>query len=83
MKTIQTILKLIIFAGIIIILGTAGASDLGRLSLLESISQGLLGTIFIFSGGAGLNLIKIIRPRHKRAKLHKRKTAIVRISSAA
>lgn len=84
MKTIQTILKLIILSGIIIIIGTAGASDLGRLSLLESISQVLLGIIFIFSGKAGLNLIKILKPRHRRqAKFHKRKTAIVRISNAA
>lgn len=84
MKTIQAILKLTVLTGIIIILGTAGASDLGRISLLESISQVLLGAIFIFLGGAGLNLIKILKPyRRKGAKLHKRKTAIVRLSNAA
>ncbi len=84
MKIIQTILKLTVLTGIIIILGTAGASDLGRLSVLESISQVLLGTIFIFLGGAGLNLIKILKPsRRRRARIHKRKTAIVRISNAA
>ncbi len=75
MKKIKAILKLMVLTGILIILGTAGASDLGRISLLESISQILLGAIFIFCGGAGLNLVKILRPlKRKRINFQKQKS---------
>lgn len=73
MKKAKTLSKLIIFIGIIIILGTAGASDLERLTLLESISQILLGSIFIFCGTAGLGLLKILKPaKSKREKIQSR-----------
>lgn len=79
MKKLKTILKLTVFAGILIILGTAGASDLGRLSVLEGLSQIILGSIFIFCGSAGLNLIKFFQSAKRkrigfqRCKTHERK----------
>ncbi len=74
MKKAKAILKLIILSGVIIILGTAGSSDLGRITLLESISQVILGVILIFCGNAGLNLIKILKPaKRKRVRFARRK----------
>ncbi len=71
MKKAKAILKLTIFFGLAIILGTAGASDLGRLTLLESISQVLFGIILIFAGSAGLRLIK--EAKRKRVNFKKRR----------
>lgn len=66
MKKIKSIFKLTIFIGIIIILGTAGASDMGRLSVLESLSQIIFGLILIVCGNMGINFIKLISLAHRK-----------------
>ncbi len=82
MKTSKIISKAMIFLGAAIILGTAGASDLMELSLAESISQILLGVIFIFCGKALLNLLKLLTPM-KRKKRSKRVVCTGNVKNAA
>lgn len=82
MKTSKIISKAMIFLGVAILLGTAGASDLMELSLTESVSQILLGIIFIFCGKAGLNLLKLLSPI-KRKKRSKRVVCTGNVKSAA
>ena len=82
MKKANFIFKLMIIAGIFIVLGTAGASDLGRIDLSEIISHILFSTILIVSGKLGL---KIIKPKHSliRRKIRKTKTVTIREAKAA
>lgn len=73
MKKAVNCLKLIIFIGIMIILGTAGASDLGRLEIRECISSLLSGALLIVGGTAGLRLIAIVKElRQKSARAVRR-----------
>ncbi len=84
MKKAKTILKLSILVGIIIILGTAGASDLGRLSINESLSQIILGIILMFCGNAGLSLIKLCKSgKRKNMRFQKNKPCKHKTANAA
>ncbi len=69
MKNTKNFFKLMIFAGIFIILGTAGASDLGRIALSEIFSQITLGFILIISGKTGLKILKAISVPKRKAHL--------------
>ena len=73
MKKTEDCLKLIIFIGIMVILGTAGASDLGRLEIRECISGILLSASLIVSGTAGLRIMAVVKELgRKNAKVVRR-----------
>ncbi len=78
MKRLQTLFKMTVFAGIIIILGTAGASDLERLGIEDAIWQIVLGGILTVSGSLGLRAAKAKKIRRcnqrcKKIKLNNRR----------
>lgn len=58
MKNLNFISRLLIFAGCAVILGTAGASDLGTITFKGILSGILSGTALIISGKIGLSLCK-------------------------
>lgn len=66
MKKAENLLKLTIFAGIILILGTAGASDLGRLTAGECLSKLFLGIAMISGGGTGLKIVAALKSAGQR-----------------
>ncbi|MBE7011867.1 MAG: hypothetical protein E7415_04255 [Ruminococcaceae bacterium] len=72
MKKTSIFLRLVIIAGVFIILGTAGASDLERLNLSEIFPYMLLGVSLIMFGRFGLMLVKArqtsIRRKIRRSK---------------
>ena len=64
MKNLNVISKLSVFIGCIIILGTAGASDLGTLSFKGILSGVLWGSAFIISGKFGLFMFKTAKRKN-------------------
>lgn len=82
MKNLNFIFRLMIFSGILIILGTAGASDLERLGLSETFSQILLGAGLFFTGKLGLSFIKAKRTVLRR-RVRRHKTITLRQAEAA
>jgi hypothetical protein len=54
----NTLFQCTISVGLIIILGTAGSSDLNAISLTETILFGILGLVIMFIGLAGCNATK-------------------------
>lgn len=82
MKNLNFIFRLMISSGILIILGTAGASDLERLGLSETLSQILLGAGLFFAGRLGLSLIKAKRAVLRR-RVRRNKTITLRQVNAA
>lgn len=84
MKKLKFLLKATVLSGIIIILGTAGASDLGRIDLEECFSRILLGLALICIGKAGLNMAKLTSLQRKRPKnFQKQKSLTERTANAA
>ena len=82
MKKANILFKLTIMAGIFILLGTAGASDLERIGLTETFSQILLGITLILSGKLGLMILKVKRASIRR-KMRRTKTVAIRQANAA
>ena len=82
MKKANILFKLTIMAGIFILLGTAGASDLERIGLTETFSQILLGITLILSGKLGLMILKVKRASIRR-KMRRTKTIAIRQANAA
>jgi hypothetical protein len=82
MKKANILFKLTIVAGIFILLGTAGASDLERIGLAETFSQILLGITLILSGKLGLMILKVKRASIRR-KMRRTKTVAIRQANAA
>lgn len=84
MKKAKFLLRLMILTGILIIFGTAGASDLERINLADCVSQIMIGGGLILSGKAGLNFLKAARlTRRKKAHQGKPKTALLGHANAA
>ncbi|MBQ2890818.1 MAG: hypothetical protein IJE44_04135 [Clostridia bacterium] len=83
MKNTKTIFKLLIFAGIFILLGTAGASDLGRLSITEIVSKVTLGFSLILTGRFGIAVLKHRCAKRKRIISAQRRKAQRSLVSAA
>ena len=82
MKKANILFRLTIIAGIFILLGTAGASDLERIGLAETFSKILFGITLILSGKLGLMILKVKRASIRR-KTRKAKTVAIRQASAA
>lgn len=48
-----------ILAGILLILGTAGSSDLGSLNMSEIVARGCIGVLFMTVGYVGLKFSEV------------------------
>ena len=83
MKNTKTIFKLLIFAGILILLGTAGASDLERLGTNEILSNIILSLSLILSGRVGLSFVKHRYAKRRRILSSQRRKAQRSLVSAA
>ncbi len=82
MKNTKTFFKLLIFAGIFILLGTAGASDLDKIGITEILSNSLLSFSFIFVGKIGLALLKHRDTKRRRIVTARRKAQFGQASAA-
>ena len=82
MKKTIILLRLIISAGILIIFGTAGASDLERIGLSEIFSQLILGGSLIMFGRFGLTIIKAKQTIHRK-KIRKGKAVSINRAKVA
>lgn len=67
MKIINFLFNLIIAAGVFMILGTAGGSDMGSITLSEIFTYTLSGIALILVGHSGKTLIKSIVQSPKKA----------------
>lgn len=81
MKKINNSLNLIVFIGVIIILGTAGASDLENLSFSEMLTQMELGIKLVVFGKSGMLFLKVLKAH--RQKKRNTKTAVLKQVKAA
>lgn len=67
MKTVKKFFNALITIGFLVLIGTAGASDCGILSVAETCNQILFSAIMIMSGYAGKwLLLKIIKRKKKK-----------------
>ncbi len=73
MKNTKTFFKLLIFAGIFILLGTAGASDLDKIGIAEILSNALLSFSLILVGRFGLAVLKLRNTKRRRMVTTRRK----------
>lgn len=65
MKTIKKFLNALITSGFLVLIGTAGASDCGILSVVETSNQILFSAVLILSGFAVKYFILKINKRKK------------------
>ena len=63
----KKIANLLIFAGVLVFIGSAGSSDLGQISTRVILQNCLLGAIFIVSGYG----IKMILPKKHKCKIYR------------
>ncbi len=73
MKNTKTIFKLLIFAGIFILLGTAGASDLEKIKAAEILPNALFSFSLILVGRCGLAVLKLLNTKRRRTVTTRRK----------
>lgn len=72
MKNTKTIFKLLIFAGIFILLGTAGASDLEKIGITEILPNALLSFSLILVGRCGIAVLKLRNTKRRRVATARR-----------
>ena len=72
MKVVQAISVVCMLSGMLLVLGTAGGSDLGRLSFSEILTYSLISTAMMIGGFAGIITTDAIS-RSKKSKHNRKK----------
>lgn len=57
-----------IFFSVVILFGTAGASDIGKIGLGQACAQGIASVLFLFTGMLGLKVCRMDEVRARRVR---------------